>query len=200
MYLVTEGGRTILIDPCSTDKLPTNICVDIILATHEHYDHISGINFWKERTGARFICSETCDKNCQDPRKNLSRYFTAFCELQTWIRDYVAEEVEDYSCAADETYQDRSRMQWQGHEIELLECPGHSQGGQCIVVDGEVLFSGDSLINGYRTACNMPGGNRKQWINDSLPRIRALDGNMKVYPGHFEPFILSEYQDGENNH
>lgn len=194
MYVVSEGNSALLVDPCS--RYISGLSISAVFVTHEHFDHISGINFWREKTSARFICSESCAKACMNPRKNLSHYFRAFCELQTWLPKYEAHDVDDYSCEADETYSGTKRIDWCGHEIELFECPGHSSGSQCIMIDGKVLFSGDSLINGFKTACGFPGGSVRKWNDYSLPMLKSLSRKIMVYPGHMESFVLEDYDDG----
>ena len=75
MYILESNGRYILIDPCVAEIDIDDNCVDYILLTHEHYDHISGVNHWKERTNATVLCSKNCAKNISNPSKNLSKYF-----------------------------------------------------------------------------------------------------------------------------
>lgn len=195
MYVVSEQGHAVLIDPCITDEVPENLHVDMILVTHEHYDHISGVNFWRDKTGAKFLNSSECDSGCINPSRNFSHYFNEFCALITWSDASNVGDVADYSCPADEIYTLPANMDWLGHNISVVWCPGHSSGGQCIVLDGEYLFSGDALINGYSVSCKAPGGSRKQWQTYSLPMLRAFDGSMKVFPGHFDSFTLSDYRD-----
>ncbi|MBR0151761.1 MAG: MBL fold metallo-hydrolase [Synergistaceae bacterium] len=197
MYAVCEGEYAVLIDPC--EKHIPRLKAEILIATHEHFDHISGVNFWKAKSGASFICSETCAKACKDPRRNLSRYFSAFCELQSWVKCDIPADPGDYSCEADEVYSGSMSFQWRGHEFTLFECPGHSQGGQCILLDGKILFSGDSLINGFKTSCNSPGGSLRKWREYSMPKIQSLSRNLVVYPGHLDSFILKDYDDGTRN-
>lgn len=198
MYVVSEGNNAILIDPCIKDIPHLNI--NAIIATHEHFDHISGVNFWKSQSSAKFICSEKCAQGCKNPRKNLSHYFKAFCELQTLVKNYEEYDIDDYSCFADETYINRKIMQWLGHVIEFFETPGHSEGSQCILIDGKILFSGDTLINGFKTLCNIPGGSRRKFLEYSLPRIQKLSGEILVYPGHMDSFLLSDYRTEEENY
>ena len=84
MYVLEENNHLILIDPCIIDIRLENKTVDYIFLTHEHYDHISGVNYWKEKCEAEVVCSNICAEKIESSRKNLSRYFDAFCELQTW--------------------------------------------------------------------------------------------------------------------
>lgn len=78
MYVLEENNHLILIDPCIIDIRLENKTVDYIFLTHEHYDHISGVNYWKEKCEAEVVCSNICAENIESSRKNLSRYFDAF--------------------------------------------------------------------------------------------------------------------------
>ena len=193
MYVVVEGDRAVVIDPFEDTSPGAGLTVEHILLTHEHYDHISGVNAWKKAFGAPVLCSGPCAVNVRDPRKNLAYYFGEFCKLQTWVTlDAVPMYDPDYSCAADEVFHDRFAFEWCGHSWELFELPGHSIGSVGIVLDGRVFFSGDSLMENTQTAVNMPGGSRKKWMAVSLPRLRELPEGTCVYPGHFNGFTYSE--------
>ena len=193
MYVVVEGDHAVVIDPFEDTSPGAGLTVDHILLTHEHYDHISGVNVWKKEYGCPVLCSSLCAENIRDPRKNLAYYFKEFCELQTWkTLDAVPPYDPGYSCAADEVFDDRIAFEWYGHEWNLFELPGHSLGSIGIVLDARIFFSGDSLINHYKTAFNIPGGSRKKWLSVSVPRLEAIPKGTYVYPGHFDGFIYSE--------
>lgn len=191
MYVVCENGHAIVIDPCRDTSPAEGLQVDMILLTHEHYDHISGVNAWKERTGAMVVCSETCGVNIKSARKSLSKFFDVFCEMQTWM---VLQEPPDadltYTCQADETFSDETKLMWQGHCIKLMELPGHSAGSIGILIDGVEFFSGDSLMKDYEVELRFPGGSEKQWREIGEPRVRKLPRGIRIWPGHFEPFSL----------
>lgn len=60
MYIVEEGKHCIVIDPYYDEKTAVLLegkIVDLLLVTHEHYDHISGVNKFKELYGAN--CCQT---------------------------------------------------------------------------------------------------------------------------------------------
>ena len=48
MYVISEAGHAIVIDPFEDTTPSEGLTVDCILLTHEHYDHISGVNIWKK--------------------------------------------------------------------------------------------------------------------------------------------------------
>ena len=190
MYLLREGDHAIVIDPFEDTSPADGLQTDCILLTHEHYDHISGVNAWKAVTGAPVLCSSVCAENIQSPRKNLAGLFQVFCELQTWIRlDEIPLTDPKYACAADETFDDERTLFWRGHELRLFALPGHSQGSIGILLDNEHFFSGDSLMEHYEIELRIPGGSRKQWEETGAPRLARLPDGLTVHPGHFEEFI-----------
>ena len=48
MYVIIEGDHAIVIDPFADTTPSEGSIIDYILLTHEHYDHISGVNVWKK--------------------------------------------------------------------------------------------------------------------------------------------------------
>ena len=190
MYLVSEGQHAIVIDPCRNKDLAEGLFVDKIILTHEHYDHISGVNDWKRVTGAPVLCSKSCAENIQSSRKNMARLFEVFCELQTWmVLDSIPESDENYTCRADETFEDRLDFKWRGHDFQLFEMPGHSSGSIGILLDNCHFFSGDSLIEDREIELRFPGGSKAKWEQIGAPRLALLPNGVQIHPGHFEEFI-----------
>ncbi len=68
-----------------------------------------------------------------------------------------------------------------GTTYEVLRTPGHRPGHVCLRGGGN-LFTGDTL---FTAGCGNPkfGGNVDD-LFDSLMRLRALDDDLIVYPGH----------------
>lgn len=190
MYLIVENGHAIVVDPCRNTAPAEGLTVDRILLTHEHYDHISGVNAWKARFGAPVLCSAACGANIESPRKSLARFFDAFCELQSWMKlDRLPEADPDYRCSADEIFSDRLELQWQGHTLTLWELPGHSKGSTSIMIDQTDFFSGDSMMQDYPAELRFPGGSEKLWAQISEPRLAALPDGIRIWPGHFDSFL-----------
>lgn len=192
MYLIVEDNKhAIVIDPCRNTDMISNLHVDKIILTHEHYDHISGVNDWKRLTEAPVLCSKICAERIQDPRKSLVAYFEAFCELQTWMTlDSIPQADENYTCKADETFKDEMNFDWYGHRFHLFEMPGHSLGSIGILLDNQHFFSGDSLIEGRDIELRLPGGSRRLWKETGARRLARIPKGITVYPGHFGEFKL----------
>ena len=78
MYVLGEGDHALIIDPFEDTAPAQGLTVDTIILTHEHYDHISGVELWKACTGAPVLCSRACAENIQSPKMNLARHFREF--------------------------------------------------------------------------------------------------------------------------
>jgi len=197
MYLIVEGDSALVIDPSRDTSPREELTIDRIILTHEHYDHISGVNAWKAATGAKVLCSSACGENVKNPRKNLAKIFDVFCQLQTWMQlDRLPDVVADYTCAVDETFSDSTTINWRGHRLDLMEIPGHSRGSIGILLDGASFFSGDSLMENSDIELRLPGGSPKLWEAVGAPRIGELPDGIRVYPGHFVDFVYHKQRGG----
>lgn len=78
MYLIEESEHAIVIDPCRDTSMLSGLRIDKIILTHEHYDHISGVNIWKQKTNASVLCSKACAGNIQNPKKVWRRILKCF--------------------------------------------------------------------------------------------------------------------------
>lgn len=192
MYVIAEGSRAIVIDPFEDISPGDGLIIDYILLTHEHYDHISGVNVWKKARDVPVLCSKPCADNIKDPKRNLAYYFEEFCELQTWIKvDVIPKHDKAYSCKADIVFNDERVFEWEGHCLRLFEMPGHSMGSIGIVMDDSAFFSGDSLMEATEISLRLPGGSRRQWREKGYPRLQGVPAGIRVYPGHFEDFVYA---------
>lgn len=199
MFLVIENRHAIVIDPCvsfdALQELYTNAdTVDYILLTHEHYDHISGVNWLKENySSSNVMCTESCANRIRDARKNHSRYYEAFSLMPGDAFQHKKMKYIEYVCYADRTYSGYYRLEWEGHVIEMSETPGHSKGSSCIIFDDECMFPGDTLLLGNSTMTRLPGGDKKEFEEITKPFMLGLPKNLRVYPGHNETFKYSDY-------
>ncbi|MFQ9935729.1 MAG: MBL fold metallo-hydrolase [Phascolarctobacterium faecium] len=94
-----------MIDPYYDEKTAVLLegkIVDLLLVTHEHYDHISGVNKFKELYGCKLLSNSKCDNNLQRPAKNFSKYFEAYYEFQADLQKPDFAFDSNYSCSADE--------------------------------------------------------------------------------------------------
>ena len=159
------------------------------LLTHEHYDHIFGVNDFKCVTHAPVLCNKTCTKRIEDARNNMDRLFEAYCELQTWMEfDYIPISDENYTCQADKIFEDEMIFDWRGNIFRLFEMPGYSLGSIVILLDNQ-LFLEDSLIEGKEVELRFLGGSKANWEKIGKKRLALIPDGIQAHPGHFKEFI-----------
>lgn len=195
MYLVIEKEHGIMIDPCiiaNAQKLLNahNIILDYAFLTHEHCDHITGVD-WARQQGAKIICSDICAKKIQDPKLNAARYYNDSSVVQKRLRGVDVAIPENFACYADLFFNNTLYITWQQHSVEIRKTPGHSSGSVCILFDNENLFAGDTLLENEVTNTRFPSGSQQQFYNSTLPWLKTLNENTVVYPGHFKTFKLA---------
>ncbi|MDE6851069.1 MAG: MBL fold metallo-hydrolase, partial [Lachnospiraceae bacterium] len=155
----------------------------IVILTHEHFDHINGLNWLRERFICEVFANEVCSENVCFESKNLSNNAEVIALFNANIRERNVTVI-PFVCHVDHTFQNQMKLKWNRHELVLLTTPGHTEGSICIILDNQYLFSGDTLL-GIPTITRLPGGSRKKFLQITLPLLREVCGNeMKVYPGH----------------
>lgn len=199
MYLVVSNNQALVIDPCVNEEAlqilrDNRVSEVLVLPTHEHYDHISGINWLRSNFKCNIIASEQCSKNMMDPRRNASVHFDVlFIFASDEIKEEIAEaKVQPYSCAADEVFNEYRCFTWQGHKVEIQETPGHSKGSVCILIDKKFIFTGDSLMKGIPTITRLPGGSKKDFSEKTLPFLKSLPSSAMIFPGHGDSGYMHE--------
>ncbi|KAJ1340396.1 hypothetical protein BSLG_004989 [Batrachochytrium salamandrivorans] len=69
-------------------------------------------------------------------------------------------------------------------EFKFMHTPGHTPGSQCILVNGNRLFSGDTLFIGSCGRVDSPDSSKQDMFTSLQVRLAALADNVSVYPGH----------------
>ena len=80
-----------------------------------------------------------------------------------------------------------------GLTVEVLHTPGHTGGSvclRCVQDDRRVLFTGDTLFAGSMGRIDLPGAQPERMM-PSLARLKQLDGDYDVLPGHGETSTLA---------
>lgn len=185
-YIISQDGdkNCIVIDPGEKDgeQVFTYLNVhgftpEFIILTHEHFDHIWGVNTLKKSYPLKLICSRYCSKKIITLKGNLSVFYDQV-GFFTFPADIKVEEI-------------NGELRWNNYFVKFIPTPGHTGGCVCIDIENN-LFTGDFLIKDVKTRTNLPGGN-KNALADSFERIlNTYPGNTMVYPGHGMIFRLTE--------
>jgi hydroxyacylglutathione hydrolase len=185
-YIITNdiGKECILVDPALekgaslySNLLQKGLMLEYIILTHEHFDHISSVEYLRDNYECRVISSAICSEYITNPRKNLSIFY-----------DQIG-----FSCSPADIIiiDDYVSLQWGETIIKFYSTPGHSEGGICFSI-GNNLFTGDTIIRDVKPVVKLPGGNKAD-LDKSLKRLfEMFDGDTVIFPGHGEIFKLSE--------
>lgn len=193
MYIVLSEHKALVVDPHEShealDLLQKNGIQDVLMIlTHEHYDHISGVNFFREQFECVVYGSQVCKEYVTDPSKNMAAYFMAMFMDRSNEERLQVERLADetYCCEVDIGFEKSMDIEWEGLQIHLIETPGHSMGSICIVLNKKYIFTGDSLVQGAKIITRLPGGSKRLYKEITKPFLESLDKDMRVFPGHGE--------------
>lgn len=169
-YLVPieESHRLYIIDPGGdTEKIAAaakKFTYDeaIILLTHAHVDHISAVRDVAKVLDISKVYLHKGDLNLyKSPNNHLMPYIP------------VAEGLP----ATTDTMP--------GNDFEVIETPGHSQGGVCYYFKQiPAVFVGDTIFSNSVGRSDLPGGNHDQLISSIKSKLMTLPDDLKLYPGH----------------
>lgn len=137
-----------------------------ILLTHGHFDHIIGVKSVKEKYGAQVVISKE-----DEPMLNSSKLSLAvFCNAPQNNVD------------ADIIVKDGDEITLGEIKIKVMATPGHTSGSVCYIAEN-CIFSGDTLFYCSCGRTDFPSGSPEQMMS-SIQKLKALDGDYKVYTGH----------------
>jgi hydroxyacylglutathione hydrolase len=171
-YIVQLEEINIIIDPGAQpdaiiDYLDSRSLVpDFIINTHGHFDHIEAVSGLIEKYNIPFYIDSAEENLIADPDKNGSSFFG---ENNLSLKTY------NLINAKDQQYFNKNG-------IDIIRTPGHSPGSITIKIE-DCLFTGDLLFKGSIGRTDLAGGDTGQ-IKDSLLKIKNMDRNYLIYPGH----------------
>ena len=68
--------------------------------------------------------------------------------------------------------------------LRVLHTPGHSKDSMCLILDDQLIFTGDTLFVGNCGRTDLPGSNPAEMYHSLFDRLAMLDEKLIVYPGH----------------
>lgn len=199
MYIIVKSNQALVVDPffddCIKKFIQNNEITDVtILLTHEHYDHISGVNGFRELCDCTVFSNQYTKEKVMSPNNNLSKYFMALF-INKPVEEEIARKkyIENYVCKVDVSFIGNYEMIWNDLSIAMQETPGHTDGSICIMIDGEYVFTGDTLVEGNKIITRLPGGSKKKYFEYTKPYLTSLGKNIFVLPGHGTPGFICEF-------
>lgn len=69
-------------------------------------------------------------------------------------------------------------------KLRVLHTPGHSEDSMCLLLDEQIIFTGDTLFVGNCGRTDLPGSDPAKMYHSLFDTLAKLDDNLTVYPGH----------------
>ncbi len=144
--------------------------IKVIVATHNHIDHIGAVARVKEATGAPFAIHEV-DGN----RAALEAMSRGLSQMMGVSLGNMP--------APDRLLKDGDTITVGEATFEVLHVPGHSPGGIALL-SNKVIFSGDILFQYSIGRTDFPGGSYSDLMDGIFTKLLVLPDETVVYPGH----------------
>lgn len=185
-YLIgDESGQAILIDPVDQAETLVRVAADagwtiqLILATHAHFDHVLASKAVKEITGAPFyIHHEAAEWLKYLPDTGVRFTGQPFPEAAVPDR-LLTTEPETIRLGA--------------ITLETLYTAGHAPGHLAFYLrDQGVVFSGDSLFAGTVGRTDLPGSDHALLMRLIREQLLTLPDDTQVLPGHGDPTTIGK--------
>lgn len=174
-YAVVSGSEALVVDPgahgAKIAQALSDVHVELVIATHGHADHVSGVAALVEATGARFEMAAADVELARRARR--SRAFNI-----------------DYDADAPAP----GRLLFEGDVVgvgsacfRVLAAPGHTQGG--IVLLGEddakgIAFVGDTIFAGAVGRTDLDGGDQAVLMRTLACLSKTIPSTTHLLCGH----------------
>ncbi len=173
-YVLSKNGKAIIIDPGAKAErilqaVGENELIAILL-THGHFDHIGAINDIMTQYTCPIYINEDDQALMSDPQLNYS-FPKRFTVLQPTLPYPSTLTIGEF-------------------KFDVLDTPGHTDGSVCLIIDN-VMFTGDTLFMQSVGRTDLRTGNPTK-MKQSLRKLKAIDHDYVVYPGHDESTTLNE--------
>jgi len=141
--------------------------VDVIVATHAHFDHVGAVRPLVEATGAPFAVFEA-----ELPALEVAADRAALFGITIPAPP-----------APDRLLREDDVLSMGGGAFRVVHTPGHSPGHMCLLGDG-VAFVGDVIFQGSIGRTDLPGGDYDTLIRSIATHILPLPDQTVLYNGH----------------
>lgn len=141
--------------------------VDVLLLTHQHYDHVEGVADLQAR-GVKVMAWEeySPDLTLESHARNWG--------LPIRVKPY---RVDQRVCEGE--------LEVAGMRFHVSHVPGHATDGVTFhLASGGMLFSGDTLFAGSIGRPDLPGGNEEMLLDGIFRKLLSLPEETQVFCGH----------------
>ncbi len=170
-YMLWENEACVLVDPgFEAEKILEQVrCkgkkIAAILLTHGHFDHVGAVRQIATETGCPVYIHKE-DVSLPTRHTNGELFHT-------------------------HTYEDGDVVRFGGMAFKVLHTPGHTPGSVCLLCE-DVMLAGDTLFAGTCGRTDIPPYGNPPQMRQSLARLKKLEGDYRVFPGHGYSTTLDE--------
>lgn len=182
-YILHAAGQAVVLDPgAEAERIlaaidAAGVVPLAVVCTHGHIDHIGAVAAVKRA----FDCPayiHGADRALVRRAHLYAAFFKASGKIEIPdfegdLRDHLADGLTIGPFA-----------------FSVIETPGHSDGGVCLVSEDRV-FTGDTLFAKGHGGVKLPGGNPEKF-RGSIAAMQTLDPALTIYPGHGKTAVLEE--------
>lgn len=174
----SESKEAVLIDCSMSDNeiwdwlCQEGYTLKYILLTHAHFDHIMGVEFYREQ--------HHIDAYLYEKDVSLLDSYHAYLDLLQLDRLPVPQVI---------AFNEEKTFSLGCHTIKVIPTAGHTQGGVCYLVEN-LLFSGDTLFHGTCGRTDLPESSEEQMKKSLALLFEKLSDETKVYAGHGAPTTI----------
>ena len=178
-YLVWSGDEAIIIDPGDDASVflekfqLNNRKVLAVVSTHGHMDHLFDVPVLKSSLECSFLMG--------NGDEDILKWSYSVSER------YMGKPLKKVE--TDMFLSEGDTIRFGKVSANIISLPGHTPGSIGLVI-GSLFFTGDTLFRGTIGRTDL-GGSMDQ-MNRSLERIRKMNPELKVLPGHGPASTLGE--------
>lgn len=178
-YVLTdENNDAVIFDmPDSAGEKVADFCEEnklqplAVLLTHGHFDHCGGVADFLSKFSVPVYGSKEDCLLASNASKNRFRIPAKDCKITNFVSDNDCIQLNDF-------------------QIKVMQTPGHTLGSVCYFVD-DFMFSGDTIFHGDVGRTDFAESSPEKMI-ESLEKIKKINANYFIYPGHEESTTLFE--------
>jgi glyoxylase-like metal-dependent hydrolase (beta-lactamase superfamily II) len=177
MYIIFDNSKeAVIIDaPMDSAQLVESVIeehklkVKYLLFTHSHWDHTAGASQIIDLTKADVCIHEKDYFRLNKPNEN------SIIPLPFKLN----------SITADRFLKEGDEIVFGKIKLEVLETPGHTEGGICFVDSiNKVIFAGDTIFKDSVGRTDLPGGNGKILKSSIEDKLFNYSDDFSIYCGH----------------